>query len=435
MQRLEEMLSFLRNRKTKIVTDSKEEELSDLNKLSEYIDNATIFGSSITDSKSTPSISIEFTDHNLVELAQDTVNLVLEILQEYSVTHSVYVVWTGKWFEVRIHEEAIPPSFIEKYGSRSGFLITEFILRKYRNKFVKIANIAKGRIVIKNHCAISGWLIAPLSLVFSKSLYAVYLKPRSFKEFDPSFCTPTNLKHDTEWKSFVENECETLIRDVEKFLERTTIGHQDYTEIRSVAQSIPSIVGRFEVMALLQAARYYVLTGDLEKAKSFGLNRAIFYAWAKYYGSRRIIRGYTRPSTGTPTSTSSSSQAQPPLKDYVELSPRGWFMIGDQEQTPQDFDSQVKTKFEAVVPFEIVWNKAVRYVKRFPPEVLRDPNKFFKYVYEPVRDRFLELLSMPTTTMSVEPRTKTQHRHDGRRVEEARKPFKSLTDFLSSRKE
>jgi len=38
-------------------------------------------------------------------------------------------------------------------------------------------------------------------------------------------------------------------------------------------------IGRFQVMGLLQAARYYVLYGDLEKAKSFGINRAIFYAW------------------------------------------------------------------------------------------------------------------------------------------------------------
>jgi len=45
-------------------------------------------------------------------------------------------------------------------------------------------------------------------------------------------------------------------------------------------------LGRFQVMALLQAARYYKLHGDLEKAKSWGLNRAIFYAWAKHYGSR-----------------------------------------------------------------------------------------------------------------------------------------------------
>jgi len=39
-----------------------------------------------------------------------------------------------------------------------------------------------------------------------------------------------------------------------------------------------SELGRFQVMALLQAIRYYLLAGDLERAKSWGLNRAIFYA-------------------------------------------------------------------------------------------------------------------------------------------------------------
>jgi len=45
-------------------------------------------------------------------------------------------------------------------------------------------------------------------------------------------------------------------------------------------------IGRFQVMALLQAARHYIIHKDLKKAKSFGLNRAIFYAWAKHYGPR-----------------------------------------------------------------------------------------------------------------------------------------------------
>ncbi|MCD6195448.1 MAG: hypothetical protein J7J82_01515, partial [Staphylothermus sp.] len=40
-------------------------------------------------------------------------------------------------------------------------------------------------------------------------------------------------------------------------------------------------------MALLQAARHYIFHKDLDKAKSFGLNRAIFYAWAKYYGPHK----------------------------------------------------------------------------------------------------------------------------------------------------
>lgn len=40
-------------------------------------------------------------------------------------------------------------------------------------------------------------------------------------------------------------------------------------------------IGRFQVMATLQAARAYALGLSLEEAKSFGLNRAIFYAAAK----------------------------------------------------------------------------------------------------------------------------------------------------------
>ena len=47
-------------------------------------------------------------------------------------------------------------------------------------------------------------------------------------------------------------------------------------------------IGRFQVMALLQTARYYRLHGDLMRAKSFGLNRAVFYAWAKHYGPRSV---------------------------------------------------------------------------------------------------------------------------------------------------
>jgi hypothetical protein len=41
------------------------------------------------------------------------------------------------------------------------------------------------------------------------------------------------------------------------------------------------MVGRFQVMAILQAARAKVLGYSLNEAKSFGLNRAIFYAAAK----------------------------------------------------------------------------------------------------------------------------------------------------------
>ena len=44
---------------------------------------------------------------------------------------------------------------------------------------------------------------------------------------------------------------------------------------------VPRSVGRFQVMATLQAARAKILGLPLASAKSWGLNRAIYYAAAK----------------------------------------------------------------------------------------------------------------------------------------------------------
>ncbi len=151
-------------------------------------------------------------------------------------------------------------------------------------------------------------------------------------------------------------------------------------------------VGRFQVMALLQAARYYLLTGDLERAKSWGLNRAIFYAWAKYYGQR--YRRYTslkelierarrhRPGTRCPEGM------EEVLGECVQRGPHGWFSIGGEEQTPRDFDRQVVYKVSRLLPWERVWEAALEYLKMFPETVLRDPQRFYKLAYEPVRDTF-----------------------------------------------
>ncbi|RLG84316.1 MAG: hypothetical protein DRO40_01750 [Thermoprotei archaeon] len=153
-------------------------------------------------------------------------------------------------------------------------------------------------------------------------------------------------------------------------------------------------VGRFQVMALLQAARYYVLYKDLGKAKSFGLNRAIFYAWAKYYGKRSGIWRYYRSVLERPKIKEHKVKCPEGFVEVagecVQTSPRGYFMIGDQEQTPIDFDQQVMKKISFVIDPDKVWRIVLDYVKEFPEYVLKDPQKFFKYVYEPIRDEFFK---------------------------------------------
>lgn len=156
-------------------------------------------------------------------------------------------------------------------------------------------------------------------------------------------------------------------------------------------------VGRFQVMALLQAARYYVLEGDLDRAKSFGLNRAIFYAWAKHYGPRYRRYGASLEELLRRAARRRPGERCPEgfvdvLGECVQLSKRGWFMIGGEEQTPRDFDREVVLKVSRLISWDRVWEAAVRYVSRFPDWVLRDPQRFYKLVYEPVRDTFFAKL-------------------------------------------
>ncbi len=147
-------------------------------------------------------------------------------------------------------------------------------------------------------------------------------------------------------------------------------------------------IGRFETMALLQAARYYVLTGDLEKAYSFGLNRAIFYAWAKHYG--RAVRASGRPRRGVVREEEEGKPVVYVGDEKAFLGPSGYFMMGGKEQTPQDFERNVAAKINSVVPFEKAWKAAVEYVKRFSREKLLSQQAFYEEVYKPVRDEFIE---------------------------------------------
>jgi len=155
-------------------------------------------------------------------------------------------------------------------------------------------------------------------------------------------------------------------------------------------------VGRFQVMALLQAARHYVLHGDQVRAKSFGLNRAIFYAWAKHHGPRRRFPSTIRiEETLRKLKTQSAGKTKCPegfievLGECVEVSKSGYYMIGGVEQKPTDFDREVTWRIAKIMNPKEAWEKAIEYVKQFPKEVLEDPQKFYKLIYEPVRDTFI----------------------------------------------
>ncbi|HDI74049.1 MAG TPA: hypothetical protein ENF57_03465 [Candidatus Korarchaeota archaeon] len=159
-------------------------------------------------------------------------------------------------------------------------------------------------------------------------------------------------------------------------------------------------IGRFQVMALLQAARYYLLKGDLDKAKSFGLNRAIFYAWAKRTGGRPRRRYAAGAAASSMPAPSRSIERVGNEAAYITES--GLFTIGDEVQRPEDYNREIVQRIESFVPYGEAWKAALNYLKTFPREVLLDQRQFYEKAYLPVRDHFDEVIKRFSKSSGLE---------------------------------
>jgi hypothetical protein len=154
-------------------------------------------------------------------------------------------------------------------------------------------------------------------------------------------------------------------------------------------------VGRFQVMATLQAARAYVLGMPVASAKSFGLNRAIFYAAAKrgFKGKggvkppgkfkskgkeysekeiRKMQKSFTMANIGDESAYS------------VKIEGKQFFVIGSEIQSPDDFKRQITRRFGT--NFSKAWKEAVKICKEHDKGVLLSQRYFYETIYKPRRD-------------------------------------------------
>jgi len=155
------------------------------------------------------------------------------------------------------------------------------------------------------------------------------------------------------------------------------------------------MIGRFQVMAVLQAARAYLLGMPLNSAKSWGLNRAIFYAAAK--------KGFVKPKgvleikeVRAPEKVFDKETQEKIIKTFkifylgdemaysVKINDEIYFMIGNEVQTPESFYKQVEQRFGK--KFSKVWEEAVKICKSFDEAVLKSQRYFYEAVYKPRRD-------------------------------------------------
>ena len=149
----------------------------------------------------------------------------------------------------------------------------------------------------------------------------------------------------------------------------------------SIITPVARGVGRFQVMATLQAARARALGVPVATAKSWGLNRAIYYAAAK--------RGFTQAPGRQPRRPEGARAVREHYfgddKGYV-VKRQGvmLFTIGGDVQTPEAFRTQIEARFAGT--FAEAWKEAQAIIAAAPRELLESQEGFFMRVYRPRRD-------------------------------------------------
>ena len=341
------------------------------------------------------------------EYAVKASEIIVDCLDREGVSRSVFLKWSGRGIHIHVHDGAFSQRILKKHNPLDiAFSIVEYILRKAKAQLVKLAEKAPQTgdrlLKIENKMDLKRVFTAPLSLHRQLDLCCVCFKQNDIHNFSPDWAKIEICRHDPSWKIYEEGEGDQLA--VKAVAE---IGGYDgwpqaprrrrievSAEIKKPSMKIRKEtgyrkIGRFQVMGLLQAARYYLIKGDIERAKSFGLNRAIFYAWAKRYARDRLTGGRRRAGAAIERMPAADLKIERVGNEAAYLSPNGWFMIGGTEQSARDYDQQIAKHIEAAaIRHEDAWKTAINYLKSFPTDVLVDQQKFYREVYRPVRDSF-----------------------------------------------
>lgn len=351
--------------------------------------------------KATPIWDIDGSLSN-IKLTLRAAEIIVNELERQGLSKSTYLKWSGRGLHIHVNENAFSEDLLKEYHPLDiAYSTVEYILKRTWDKIAALAKDAvslERPFKVENKIDIQRVFTTPLSLHRELDLVAVCFKPESINEFDISWANPESPKHDSSWKNHVEGEgdqlARTAIAEVGGYFQKYREKVVDVAVKPTVTEAIKKHValekiGRFQVMALLQAARYYILKGELEKAKSFGLNRAIFYAWAKH--SKPMQYREKTPSI-TKYVLKKKLRFEKIGDEEAPVTEDGWFTIGDTVQTPRDFDRQIVEKIKSIVPFEMAWKTAIEYLKSFPKNVLESQRDFFEKAYKPVRDTFINLI-------------------------------------------
>ncbi|BFI76758.1 hypothetical protein [Sulfurisphaera ohwakuensis] len=309
--------------------------------------------------------------------------IIVSYLEKEGVNKSVYLLWSGEGIHVRINERAIGKSYDPLTAAHA---IVQYVINKTKDELQKLSESSGGVLKVEDLIDAKRIFTTPLSFHKELDYVTVCFSPDKLSKFSLEWAKPESFIHEEGlYERFEENEAEDLL--IKAIAEYKPTHESVKIEEK---KEIEGKIGRFQVMGILQAARYYVLFGDLDKAKSFGLNRAIFYAWAKHYG-KSFVPKTSKGKYKVPIEAKSDRKlvnvAGEEVYQDVET---GYFVIGDKPQKPEDYDKEIRDKIDHIIPYEEAWKASVDYVSSFSRQTLINQREFYEKVYLPVRDAFVE---------------------------------------------
>jgi hypothetical protein len=145
-------------------------------------------------------------------------------------------------------------------------------------------------------------------------------------------------------------------------------------------------------MAVLQAARARELGLKTDEAKSWGLNRALFYASAKNAWANAKAIGAKRPiipEFGEARERHDPTYVLGGEKAYRARDLKGGlrFKFGAKVQTPEEFDAKIMRRFP---DWRSAWAEATSIIRSADRRDLDIQSRFFNHIYKPRRDLLAE---------------------------------------------
>ncbi len=185
---------------------------------------------------------------------------------------------------VRLNENGVSDECLAKLGLApidAAYAVVEYVLRKYSEKLERAGARCGGGVKVENLVDVKRVFTAPLSLHRELDRVAVCFKPDHITSFTLEWVRPDSFKHFGCWGVYDDGELDELVKRAVEVVGRggrhgrveAAVARRQRVREGTVARhaTVAGRVGRFQVMGLLQAARYYLLYRDLNKAKPSAL--------------------------------------------------------------------------------------------------------------------------------------------------------------------